>query len=693
MQQTETTTGVISDHEAAKPAIVLPVYLADHGLDYLVELVKQIRPARPGQVARAEQQFRALLFRLQQDAGAMITLRTALRSVFIKSEVLPALTDSGLIGSRGFVQELGSKLKHKLLPEVQDPSDFLFVISHVFYKNTDYQWVKAIDRELWKKFFRLLRVYINMNDAALVRQLHQALRILSFRVTTLGLEKEVARRFGNNKDAIGPFLEQNRLVNMYLETQDFGTPSAQLVLYNIQEQLYNCRQSVIWLRDQKLYQGTSLAQTFVTTRILQMIERMLLIADVLDHDNKLDEDRFISYFITVVTNENKRNSLRDFLSDNLGLLAYQIAEHKGKKGEKFITTNREEYRLMFRSAAGGGVIISFVAVIKILLGKLSLPPFWMGTAYSVNYSLGFIAMDRTGTTLATKQPAYTASAVALSLDSKKNAGKTDLQRFSIAIVNIVRSQTASFAGNLLVVFPLTYGIVWLMDYLAGYRIVDREHAFKLLESQHPWHSFSLLYACFTGVFLFLSGIISGYVENHIVFGRLTERLRQHPVLSHSMSPKRMNRLIDFVHTYAAAFTGSLALGFFLGMSASVGKIFGIPFDIRHITISAGSTAIGFFGTAHQVDWLYMLVVVLGVLGIGFINFFVSFSLAFFVAVRSRGIELREYPELFSYIWRYIRKRPMDLFFPPKRTRQAESLHEDDETTSGQKKSDTGNGIG
>ncbi len=673
MEQTETTTKTKPAQDAGKKAIVLPLYLNDRGLDYLVDLVKQIRPSRPHRVAEAEQRFRALLDRLQQDPGAMISLRTALRSVFHKTEVLPALVESGLISSRGFVQELGAKLKHKVLPEIQEPSDFLYVISHVFYKKTDYQWISSIDPELWKRFFRLLRVYINMNDAALISQLHQALRILSFRVTTLGLEKEVVQRFGTNKDALAPFVEQNRLVNLYFDKNAFGTPDGQLILYNVQEQLYNCRQSVIWLRDQKLYHGTSLAQTFVTTRMLQMIERMLLITDVLDRDNKLDEDRFISYFFTVVTNENKRNSVREFMSDNLGLLAYQIAEHKSKKGEKFITTNRDEYRQMFRSAVGGGVIISVVAVIKILLGKLLLPPFWQGIAYSVNYSAGFIAMDRTNTTLATKQPAYTASAVALSLDSKKNAGKTDLRQFSIAIANIVRSQTASFAGNLLVVFPLTYGIVWLMDYTMGYRIVDQQQAFKLLENQHPWHSFALLYASFTGVFLFLSGIIAGYVENHIVFGRLTDRLRQHPVLSHSMSPKRLNGLVDFVNRYAAAFTGSLALGFFLGMSAVVGKIFGIPFDIRHITISAGSTAIGFFGMEGQVDWLYMLVVVLGVLAIGFVNFFVSFSLAFFVAVRSRGIQLHEYPELISRIWQYIRKYPMDLLFPPKKPRRVEDI--------------------
>jgi site-specific recombinase len=645
----------------------------ESGLEYLIDLVKQIRPSSPKRIAETEKKFRDFLFQLQKTPEEVTKLRTALRSEFVNSYVLYALIESGLIRSRGFVQELISKLKHKILPELQEKPDFLFVISRVFYKPTDHIWVANIDRELWKKLFRLLRVHINMNDEQLIFQLREALRILSYRVTTLGLEKEVASQLVSNKDVIAPFLEQNRLVNRYLNDLNLDDHSAQLILYNIQEQLHNCRQSIIWLRDQRIYHGTSLAQTFLTIRILQMIDRMLIIADVLDRDNQLNEDRFIDFFITVITNENKKNSLREFLSDNLGLLAYQIAEHKGKKGEQYITSNFDEFRRLFRSAVGGGCIISFVAVIKNLIGKLPFPPFWMGVLYSLNYATGFVIMDRTNTTLATKQPAYTASALANSLDSKKHKGKPDLKNLAITIGSISRSQIASFAGNLVIVFPFTYAIVWALEEFAGYRIVDGAQAIKLLEDQHPWHSWALLYACFTGVFLFLSGIISGYVENHIVFGQLIERLRNHPVLSHTMSRKKLNRLVDFVGTYSGALTGSIALGFFLGMSAPVGKILGIPFDIRHITISAGNAAIGYFGLEQPLPWTYLLTVFLGVLAIGFVNFFVSFSLAFFVAVKSRGIHLRAYPELISTIWRYFRKYTKDFILPPKKPRLPEHI--------------------
>ena len=649
------------------PAIVLPILQADRGLEYLIELVKQIRPSSPQHFEEAEIRFRALLYRLENDISALITLRSAIRSQFVNSEVLPALVESGLISSRGFVQELGRKFKHKILPELQEKTDFLYVIRRVFYKSTDFNWVQGIDIELWQKFFRLLRVQVNLNNQQIIDQLRSAIRILSYRAATMAWEKEVVKRFGTNKDAIEPFLEQNQIVLRYLNEPYTNEQDKQVLLYNFQEQLHNCKQSITWLREQRVYQGTSLAQTFLMVRIQQMLERMLIISDVLDRDNKFNEERFIYYFITIVTNENKKTSLREFLSDNLGLLAYQIAEHKGRKGEKYISSNRKEYRLLFRSAVSGGLIVSVVAVIKNLLGKLVLPPFWMGFLYSSNYAAGFVIMDRTNSTLATKQPAFTASAVANSLDSKKY-GQPDLKNLAITIGNISRSQIASFAGNLLVVFPLTYLLVWLMEYSLGYRIVNNEEALKLLEGQHPYHSFALLYACFTGVFLFLSGIISGYVENHIIYGKLTERIKYHPILSQTMSPVKLNNLVEFFNKYSGALTGSIALGFFLGMSSIVGKIFGIPFDIRHITISAGNAAIGFFGLEQQVSWSYLLIVFLGVLGIGFLNFFVSFSLAFFVAMKSRGLKMRNYPELFGYIWRYFRKFPIDFLLPPGKPR-------------------------
>ncbi|MGO8056539.1 hypothetical protein, partial [Rhizobium leguminosarum] len=75
---------------------------------------------------------------------------------------------------------------------------------------------------------------------------------------------------------------------------------------------------------------------------------------------------------------------------------------------------------------------------------------------------------------------------------------------------------------------------WGYHLLTGQNIAGEEGALKLLKDQHPWKSLSLLYACFTGVLLFLSGIIAGYTQNKIQYSRIGERLQMHPLLRISL---------------------------------------------------------------------------------------------------------------------------------------------------------------
>jgi site-specific recombinase len=62
-------------------------------------------------------------------------------------------------------------------------------------------------------------------------------------------------------------------------------------------------------------------------------------------------------------------------------------------------------------------------------------------------------------------------------------------------------------------------------------------------------------------------------------------------------------------------------------------------------------------------------VLLGVAGIGFLNFLVSFALAFHVAMRSRGLRMKDVPGLPGMLWRHFRSHPLDFFRPPATARR------------------------
>lgn len=648
-------------------AIVLSIQSTNRGLDFLVELFQQIRPSDPKKIADAELKFKAFLYQLQEDKSLMFSLRRALLSQFVNSEVKSALTESGLIGSRGFIQEFTSKIKHKLVPPLLKQNDFLFVIERIFYKHDDYEWMEKIDEDLWVRFFEMIGIEVNLSEPVLTSQLIDSMQILSYRLAMMGLEKEITRQYKEINNAVFPFLEQNRLVNLLVEKKhkQYSEHENKLIVSGIIEALHNCLQSIRWIKDQRKIVGTSLAETFLLTRMEQHVERMFMILDAVDHDNQFNTRRFIHYFITVVKNQNRKNSLGEFLSQNLGILAYQISEHGGRRGETYIAKTRKEFYKLFVGALGGGFIISFIAIFKNLLTKVAMAPFWHGFAYSTNYSIGFLLIQSTGSTLATKQPAFTASSVASSLDTNKIKGHPDLDNLAVTVSQVSRSQIASFAGNLLVVFPLTYLLAMVFYWATGSKIASGAEAMALLSAQHPFHSLALLYACFTGFFLFLSGLIAGWVENYVVYAQMPQRIRLHPFLHHQLGRRQMNWLVDLVENRLGSVAGSVSLGFFLGMASFIGKTLGIPFDIRHITISAGNAAIGFFGMDKPVDYGYLSIILFGVAMIGFLNFLVSFGLAFYVAVKSRGIRLKNYPEFIGILWRYFKSHPADFIKPPK----------------------------
>ena len=371
---------------AKRLAVVLALHSPNRSLEFLVELIDKIRPENAKDAEQAALRFKALLYQIGQDKTSLFSLRKALLTQFLKTNIVIALTENGIVSSRGLVQELMSKIKHKVLPELQAPDNFLFVINKIFYKKTDHIWVEAIDRDIWKQFFEGLGIQINLTEPKLIRQLQTALQLLSYRITSLGLEKDITNRFENTSDAVFPFLEQNRLVNEYLHQYQTGIheTSQRILLTNINEALHNCNQSIQWIKEQRVIYGTSLAQTYIITRLQQQIDRLFIILDVLDMDSSFNTDRFVDYFKTVVRNENRKNSIKEFLSENTSYLAYQIAEHGGRTGEKFITTTRAEFWRMFKSAAGGGIIISFIGIIKNLLNKMVVAPFWHGFLYSTN---------------------------------------------------------------------------------------------------------------------------------------------------------------------------------------------------------------------------------------------------------------------------------------------------------------------
>ena len=655
----------------SRRSTVLNINDTKGGLEFLISFFSAIRPSREKKVPALNLQ--TLIVLMDEHPIVLSNLHNALLSQFIQTDLSSAITESGIPLANGFWPEFFGRLRHKIIPALRKENDFLYVISRIFYQSDDYQWVEAIPHGQWKQFFDSIGLAFSVDDKHILLQLMQSLKILSFQVASLGLEKEVRQYLATQDIVENPFLNQTELIRniekSYISGDIETLTAASGKLHLLAKMGID---SIEYIRQNHSQSGTSIHQTYLLLILSNKLGRIELITDILDGNSQFNSDNFISFFKTLVRNENTKNSIREFLSQSLGYVAYQIAEHKGSKGSHYITSTKKEYRKMMWSAMKGGGITAFISILKNLLTKIELPIFWHGFAYSMNYSIGFLLIDATGATLATKQPAFTASAVASSLDTKGNTYKPNLYNLAVTVARVSRSQIASFIGNLLIVFPGAFLLAWLYDMITNTKILEGDSAMAMLESQHPWHSLSMLYACNTGIFLFLSGIIAGYVQNKIQYGHIGERLKNHAWWRTGVSPDKRLQRIKFIEKNGGAMAGNISLGFMLGMSSIVSKFLGFPFDIRHITISAGNVSIALYGLGiRNVPVTYLITIFFGVIAIGFLNFLVSFSLAFIVAVKSRGVQLRDYPEFLGILGRYFLKKPLDFIRPRNQLSEAD----------------------
>lgn len=637
----------------------LKTYSGSEAVAILKRIIAYIRPKSGRNQAWVEEQCRLLRETLQQDERLEQAFGHLLADIFISADVTDLVTDSGIVTGATFAQQLRHMINYKIIPPYREPGAIITVIEEVFDKKRDWRWISFVPLTDLEYFFAVTRKAFASHASDLNVELSNAARIVSYRIASLGLEKEILIRARKKEELISPFTDQNRELHQYL-----GNERSHEHYNKVMNQVFLCRQSLRELNKNSVETGTSINQTFLIRRLSQLVERLSFIMQVLHHPARVSNMQLARIFRQTIYNQKRSNNISRFLSNNLNLLAYRIVEHKKDSGEKYTTTTLKEYWRIFLSACGGGFIVSMLVIIKFLIGREHYPVFWEGVLFSMNYAIGFIAIQLLRFTLASKQPAMTASVLAGSLRGTRETAITEL---AIVASRVSRSQFISIIGNLLMVFPFTF--LWMEAYfgITGQPLVNFDQAKELLRSNHPGYSLSALYAAIAGVFLFMSGIIAGYYENRMVYSKIGERLHRQPFLKKFMPAGMRSRFIAFLNRNMGGIMGNLSLGIFLGMAAFFGKITGIPFDIRHITFAAGNVMMGIAGGGSS-DIVFIVLCLSGVLLIGFFNLFISFILAFYLAMKARNLHLSDYPKMGRTIIRNFFRHPREFFYPPRKGR-------------------------
>jgi site-specific recombinase len=637
----------------------------------LTVLVAMLRPQN-GSIRQAEAAFSEMLQLLKENPDIKENLKWHIRNLILQGNIEQVLSESGVAEGGSFFSEFWNRLGNMFLPELKKNGDLGEVIRTVFYEKDDYRWVTEISDEYWVELFELLGLRLKTNAKEEVRKIFDAATVLSYSLCGNILAKQFKEYDQYRNTEKSPFFRQNRELELFRSKFEKGE-SLRGGGQRFFEELEKCRLAIEKIKRDRAQMGAGLQQTFLLVKFERQVARLKIITAVLDDEVPFDVRRTVLFFKRIVYFESRKNRLLPLISDNFGLLAFQISEHKSNTGEHYITTTRKEYFQFFRSACGGGIFAASMGIIKIMIHQLHLALFWQHFWYSVNYAIGFVGIHVTGSTLATKQPSMTAAALASSLDVQKK-GIVAPEEIAITFGKVWRSQFIAFVGNLLVTFPAAFLFAFLYDIIAGHPISSGEEAKKLIAGQNFLDTPVYLFASVTGIMLFISGIISGYYDNLVLFAKIPERIASHPVLNKFLPRKWMQGIADYTRTNLGSLAGNIALGFLLGFPSFFGNILGIPIDIRHITISTAHYAIGIYGSFFNPDWYHLIGALFGILIIGFMNFAVSFGLAFLVAIKSRNIRFQFFLRIPLFIFRYFKMYPKDFFFPPSKERTPDDLN-------------------
>ena len=660
---------------------------------WLIRLLGWVRRDQPSHG------LHTLVSTLQQDSARRSRVVSLLASIWRDGDVAALLADFGFSPRTSFLNELGERLRRRMLPLSPDTDDLGTLFDLLFDDPADAQWLAELDEttlnaiaELWADAMRELD---HGQSTWLAPRLgwrepfHDAMLYLATQIRAAGFSPAFRSRMGvrvdvdfdtkltqadgrsNEASARHAFRHLSQTTERVHElalshAREVGpdAPPSTALLHEAQylrALLDTCASAARGLHGHLEAHGISLDLVFQIDQLCERCHRIERLLEVVLSPKPGPVLR--RFLIDLLQISYQRRSVRALFTQHYSMLARKVAERSAETGEHYITRTRAEYRQMLRSAAGGGAVMAVTTFMKFVMLGLGLSPFWSGMAAGFNYATSFVVVQWLHFTVATKQPAMTAPAMAAKLeDTRSEAG---VESFVDEVAHLVRSQVAGIVGNLIVVTPLVLLVQLAAWGALGAPLLSEKEAHYVLRSMTLLGP-TLWYAAFTGVLLFSSSIIAGWIENWFVLNRLDSAMRWNPRIRARLGAHRAARWAVWWRENISGLAANISLGFMLGVVPVVASFLGLPLDIRHVTLSAGQTAAAAatlgWDVIHnpQLWWCVAAVPLTGMLNVG-----VSFALALRVAVRSRGVRMVDRARLWQAIRRRMWRQPLSFLLPPR----------------------------
>ncbi len=592
-----------------------------------------------------------LVVALERIPNARKRFQAAVYSVLSQVRGIKLFGEVGLPNDRGLWAETTDRLARRFLPEAPAPHELWVLANRIFRTLDDLRWLGPIADPL---LHRLAEVGGDAWDP-LRSSMLDAISLLTTRIAASGMSESFRSRAVETGVRESPLFHLTR-----------AKPAEMPALIEAS------RKHLDHVRNALEETGVSIDVVYSIDSIERGLSRIELLLPFIDAQDDIEPTYEIRAVVAAVGRGLVGGrSFTQLMADNMRLLARKVIERAGRTGEHYVTSSRTEYFKMMTSAMGGGLLTLGTAVLKFFVKWGEFSPFLDGLLSSVVYAGSFVIMQLLGFTLATKQPSMTAAALAGTIRNRSGAGRLD--ELVPLIARIARSQFAAAIGNVSAVIVAALIFDFLYASATGHSFLDEATSIKTVKSfdPNPFNSGTIFYGFLTGVILWTSSLFAGWFENWVVYRRLPEAIRHHR-WGKRVGQARMDRWAHFIERQAAGFGGSVSLGVMLAFVPIMGKFFGLPLDVRHITLSTGSLTLSVSSAGIETLGTGPFIwACFGIAVIGLLNFGVSFTLALIVALRARDVPSSEQTSLPGAVFRRFLRRPWDFFYPPKDAKPVE----------------------
>lgn len=612
-----------------------------------------------------------LLQVLERNPEWKAKVSASLSSILRETHAVELFMNAGISERESFLAELVERFLRKVLPQPPNDQDLATLFSEYLKDPKDVAWISSIDSNTFDKLVELFddkQTSFNERNF-LLQDAKDAIILLGVQIRAAGLSSAIRLRLNHENFTDLPFYKLPLLIEKMIHDKDRDTQLA--TAHQLEKNIDDCFLALAEVKEHLDEYGVNISIVYLLAKMEAQLSRLQDLSTLIIRNTK--DTHLIANFITQLIAQNaRRHSITALFSDNFSLLSRKIAERSAETGEHYISRSFSEYVAFYRKALGGGLITTLTTIVKYSLYFLHLPLFLSGIAASLNYSISFLAIHFAGFTLGTKQPAMTAPALAAKMHRIRN--DKALEALVDEIVHIIRSQSLAVLGNVVAAVPTTFFLCLLYAILTGSLFITPEKAL------HTAHSFSILgmtpfYAAFTGILLWVSSLVAGWVDNWFAYRRLSSALSHNRRMVLILGETRARGFGMFLKRNISGIAGNVSLAFFLGMVPVIAEFLSLPLDVRHVTLSSASLAAAAVSLPASFfsSWDFWLAV-LGIASMGILNISVSFTMAMIVAIRARSVHAPERSLIYRAVWKRFKTKPMSFVLPPKDSELATTQH-------------------